>query len=48
MKGKKELLYTTIYNDILSKIKSGEYSVGEKLPTEIELTQKYDFGVILN
>ena len=41
MKGKKELLYTTVYNDILSKIKSGEYSVGEKLPTEIELTQKY-------
>lgn len=41
MKNKKESLYTKVYNDILSKIKTGYYRVGEKLPTELELTQIY-------
>ncbi|MGN1078014.1 MAG: GntR family transcriptional regulator [Candidatus Gallimonas sp.] len=41
MTKKKETLYTAVYNDIISKIKSGELKVGEKLPTEIELTKIY-------
>lgn len=41
MAKKKENLYTTVYNDIISKIKSGELKVGDKLPTELELTKIY-------
>ncbi len=38
---KKETLYNSVYNDIIAKIKSGEYKVGDKLPTEIEMTKIY-------
>ncbi len=41
MEKKKETLYAKVYNDIISKIKSGELKVGEKLPKEIELTKIY-------
>ena len=41
MEKKKEKLYAKVYNDIISKIKSGELKVGEKLPKEIELTKIY-------
>ena len=41
MEKKKEALYAKVYNDIISKIKSGELKVGEKLPKEIELTKIY-------
>lgn len=41
MRDKKEALYTTVYNDIIAKIKQGEYKVGDKLPTELELTKIY-------
>ena len=34
-------MYLYVYNDIISKIKSGEYKVGDKLPTEMELTKIY-------
>lgn len=33
--------YSVVYNDIIGKIMSGAYKVGEKLPTEIELTESY-------
>ena len=41
MAKKKKTLYSAVYNDIITKIKSGQFKVGEKLPTEIELTQIY-------
>lgn len=41
MKEKKDLKYTVVYNDIITKIRNGVYSVGDKLPTEIELTEIY-------
>lgn len=41
MKQKKETLYNVVYNDIIAKIKSGELKVGDKLPTEMELTEIY-------
>ena len=41
MAKKEKTLYSAVYNDIISKIKSGQLKVGEKLPTEIELTKIY-------
>ena len=41
MSKKKETLYNKVYNDLISKIQSGELKVGEKLPTEMELTEIY-------
>jgi len=41
MKQKKEKLYTLVYNDLIAKIMSGDLKVGDKLPTEIELTEIY-------
>ncbi len=41
MKKKQENLYNVVYNDIISKIRSGQLKVGDKLPTEIELTKIY-------
>ncbi|MBR2968233.1 MAG: GntR family transcriptional regulator [Clostridia bacterium] len=38
---KKEKLYSKIYNDIMHKIKTNEYKVGDKLPTELELANFY-------
>ena len=38
---KSQKLYLKVYNDLLTKIKNGEYKVGEKLPTEMELTKLY-------
>lgn len=37
-------LWTSIKADIESKIISGEYKVGEKIPTLIELVKIYDIG----
>ena len=34
-------LYMSIYNDLLFKIKSGQYKPGDKLPTEPELAEQY-------
>jgi len=42
MSGKKRL-YISVFNEISSMIKSGEYPVGSRLPTERELSEK--FGV---
>lgn len=33
--------YNTVYNDIVSKIKSGALQVGDKLPTETQLAELY-------
>lgn len=41
MAKKKEALYSTVYNDLIAKIQSGELKVGDKLPTEMELTRIY-------
>ena len=41
MEKKSVKLYQAVYNDIIAKIKSGELKVGQKLPTEIELTKIY-------
>lgn len=41
MEKKPAKLYNVVYSDILSKIKSGELKVGQKLPTEMELTAIY-------
>lgn len=38
----KDKRYNIIYNDIISKIRSGEYKVGEKIPNESELMKKYN------
>lgn len=38
---KSQKLYLKVYNDLLAKIKNGDYKVGEKLPTEMELTKFY-------
>ena len=35
---KKETLYNKVYNDLIAKIQSGKLKVGDKLPTELELT----------
>lgn len=39
-------LYQKIYNSIYDKIKDGEYSEGEKLPTEKELASQFDVSNI--
>ena len=39
-------LYQKIYNYIYDKIVSGEYSEGEKLPTEKELATQFDVSNI--
>ena len=41
MAKKKESLYNKVYNDLIAKIQSGKYKVGDKLPTEMELTKIY-------
>lgn len=41
MNQKESTLYNKVYSDIIDKIKKGEYKVGDKLPTEMELTQIY-------
>ena len=41
MSKKKETLYNKVYNDLIAKIQSGKLKVGEKLPTEMELTEIY-------
>lgn len=41
MAKKKESLYNKVYNDLIAKIQSGKLKVGDKLPTEMELTQIY-------
>ena len=38
---KKETLYNKVYNDLIAKIQSGKLKVGDKLPTELELTEIY-------
>ena len=38
---KRTTKYGTVYNDLLAKIKSGALKVGDKLPTESELTVLY-------
>ena len=37
----KEKLYVKVYNDIISKIKNEELKVGDRLPTEFEMTKIY-------
>ncbi len=39
-------LYQQIYDDLLNSIRMGEYSVGEKLPTEKELSAQYNVSRI--
>ena len=39
----KEPLYQKIYNDIVKCIETGEYSIGDRVPSEMELAEK--FGV---
>lgn len=41
MSKKKETLYNKVYNDLIAKIQSGVLRVGDKLPTELELTSVY-------
>lgn len=41
MKKKKETLYNQVYSDLITKIQSGKLKVGDKLPTEMELTRIY-------
>lgn len=41
MEKKSVKLYNVVYSDIVAKIRSGEWKVGEKLPTELELTKIY-------
>ena len=40
-KDDKGKLYLFVYNDILNKIRSGHYRPGDKLPTEMELSDLY-------
>lgn len=46
MTKKRTTLHNTIYNDIISKIQNGELKVGDKLPTEMELTKIYNVSRI--
>ena len=41
MAKKKETLYNKVYNDLIANIQSGKLKVGDKLPTEMELTEIY-------
>ena len=36
-----EVLYKKIYHDLLNSIRSGEYAVGTRLPSEMELADQY-------
>ena len=38
---KKEPLYKAIYKEIISKVESGEYKAGNRIPTEGEWAEKY-------
>lgn len=38
----KERLYITVFNEISSLIKDGEYPVGSRLPTERELAERFE------
>ena len=41
---KKELKHRMIENFILKKIESGEYKVGDQIPTEFELCEMFQVG----
>lgn len=43
---KRKLLYEVIYDDLLSGIQDGTYPPGSKLPSELELSEKYDVSRI--
>ena len=43
---KRKLLYETIYNDLLDGIRNGTYPPGSRLPSEKELSEKYDVSRI--
>ncbi|MGL4452971.1 MAG: GntR family transcriptional regulator [Sarcina sp.] len=38
----KEYLYEKIYSDLIKKIEDGTYKIGDKIPTEQELTKEYN------
>lgn len=39
-------LYSRVYNELASKLDSGEWKVGDRLPTEAALTKAYDCSLI--
>ena len=41
-----EFLYVQIYKDLFEEIKQGKYEVGDKLPTEKEVSEKYNVSRI--
>jgi len=40
------VLYRQLYDDLQAAIRGGEYSVGDRLPTEVELRERYSVSAI--
>ncbi|OJU41196.1 MAG: hypothetical protein BGN97_15725 [Microbacterium sp. 69-10] len=44
--GGESVLYRQVYEDLRRRIAEGEYSVGDRLPSEVELSERYAVSVI--